>query len=445
MMKRIGWLLLVLSFCLISVPASALSAKDRHSLYTDSEYYWGDQVKTSTCGANGTLDIATAVDSPANSTWNSGEQPPYYLEDYVINILKDTAQKLKVPESSAVTQEHVLALVAWAYAEGGNIANSGAFNIWNTGINRQDLLSTAHSASGLQSFKSFDAGVEGNAISLTQGYQSRIGKAVTQPNNTAKDVMHAIAYYDETAGNKAWAWGPSPNDPQAVLTFNHTTYIGSLLSNLSSTEKNYTNRATVVLGPGEENDHHVDASKLVYHSTNDATAAGFTGTAQAASIDANDCASSSPACQGASGNARILCDAKRYDPVSYVWGGAHGPAADWVKNCPTIGPSCGLDCSGLVNISVYDVYNVDLQENTDSELSDTTNWKKIPFTEVQPGDLIHPHDGHVEIVDHIKGDTIYTMGAHTDKYPQPRQVGPSQYTYSSGMIFQRYIGKGSNS
>jgi hypothetical protein len=152
----------------------------------------------------------------------------------------------------------------------------------------------------------------------------------------------------------------------------------------------------------------------------------------------------SPDCQGAQGVARILCAAKQYDPVSYSesFEGGHQGGAAWHASCPVVNASCLLDCSGLVNIAVYDVYHVDLRENTASERIDTQYWQHIPFEQLQPGDLVQPNTGHVEIIDHIEGNTIYTFGAHSARYPQPRQVGPSSFPVTSGNLYLHYVGPG---
>jgi beta-N-acetylhexosaminidase len=155
----------------------------------------------------------------------------------------------------------------------------------------------------------------------------------------------------------------------------------------------------------------------------------------------------SPDCVSANGVAKILCAAKRYDPVSYQESsiGGHQGAVQWHKDCPTVGPSCYLDCSGLVNIAVYDVTGVDLNEVTSTEVTDTVNWKKVSFSQLQPGDLIQPGEyngGHVEIVDHVVGNTVFTFGAHTSKVAQPKQVGPSSYTTVPGDVYLHYTGKG---
>jgi hypothetical protein len=157
--------------------------------------------------------------------------------------------------------------------------------------------------------------------------------------------------------------------------------------------------------------------------------------------------STSPDCQAAVGVAKILCAAKQYDSVSYsetVAGGHQGGAA-WHRACPVVGPSCILDCSGLVNIAVYDVTGTDLRENTFSEVTDIKYWEHISFNQIQPGDLIQPASrggGHVEIIDHVQGDTMHTFGAHSSTYPQPDQVGPSSFTRSSGDVYLHYKGPG---
>jgi len=154
-------------------------------------------------------------------------------------------------------------------------------------------------------------------------------------------------------------------------------------------------------------------------------------------------ASLSVDCSGANGDAKIICAAKAYDTVSYLYDAGHNGGAEWHRGCPTVGPSCSLDCSGLVNIAVYDAFGVDLQENTDSERADNKNWQKIPLSKVQPGDLIQPESGHVEVIDHVAGGRVYSFGAHTDGIPQPQQVGPASYPINSGNLYLHYIGQGS--
>ncbi len=162
-------------------------------------------------------------------------------------------------------------------------------------------------------------------------------------------------------------------------------------------------------------------------------------------------ASSSPDCTTAAGDTKILCEAKQYDPVSYSESAAGNHMAGgnpaWLKTCPQIGPSCYLDCSGLVNIAVYDAFGYDLKENTTAEAADTANWKHISLSQLQPGDLIQPAaeaGGHVEIVDHVKGGTIYTFGAHQSGVPQPDQVSPASFQPATGDLYLHWIGQGSS-
>ncbi len=171
------------------------------------------------------------------------------------------------------------------------------------------------------------------------------------------------------------------------------------------------------------------------------TGANSTSTATGAS-----CNYLPPDCTSASGSAKILCAAKAYDPVSYleaVAGGHQGGAA-WHATCPTIDASCSLDCSGLVDIAVYDAFGVDLKENVLSMYNDTRNWQQVQFNQIMPGDLVLPTGtSHVEIIDHVQGTTIYTFGSHNGSLPQPDQVGPASMQYQSSFTFLHYIGNGS--
>jgi hypothetical protein len=160
----------------------------------------------------------------------------------------------------------------------------------------------------------------------------------------------------------------------------------------------------------------------------------------------NDCGSTgSPDCASASGTAKILCEAQKYDPVDYVWGGGHAGGVAYHKACSSIkgnNSACGLDCSGLVSVAVYDAFQNTAAWDTHSIVSDHKNWQSISFDEVKPGDLLEPETEHVEIIDHVSGNTIYTFGAHTSNAPQPKQVGPARYTKAAGYQYFRYVGQG---
>jgi hypothetical protein len=187
--------------------------------------------------------------------------------------------------------------------------------------------------------------------------------------------------------------------------------------------------------------------------------AGTGGTVTQGATGGCSSSSSSPDCTSATGVSKILCAAKRYDPASYSESalGNHmaGGNPQWIKQvCPAAGypatsaqgkitPSCYLDCSGLVNIAVYDAFGYNLEENTFSEVADTNLWKHISFSQVQPGDLVQPGEyagNHVEIIDHVSGSTVYTFGAHDSNPPQADQVSPASYQHQSGDVFLHWTG-----
>lgn len=255
-MIRFMTLLVVTSVIIVThcVPALAITQGALDSINNNTPFF-----DPNACGANSdsSSSAASATSGASNGPiWNSGVQPPYYLESFIINVLEDVASKVKAPATNAVTQQHVLALVAWAYAEGGNIANtSGIFNPWNTGLDRPDLLIGGHSASGVQGFKSFDAGVEASAITMTAPNQSRIGSVLTNPTSSASDVLSAIANYPNYPGNQEWAGAPIP------------TYLSSLMANLQQAQSNYAKEASVELGPGVEGNAYVPVSQLKFTGT----------------------------------------------------------------------------------------------------------------------------------------------------------------------------------
>ena len=161
-------------------------------------------------------------------------------------------------------------------------------------------------------------------------------------------------------------------------------------------------------------------------------------------------------CSTGTGDAKIYLCAVRYDPASYSESalGNHMPGGNpqWIKQvCPAaasptgkITPSCFLDCSGLVNIAVYDAFGYNLEENTTVERADIGRlWKVIPFSQIQEGDIIQPGaeaGGHVEIIERVQGHTIYTFGAHTSNAPQPDQVSHVSYAASGGDLYLHWIG-----
>jgi len=151
------------------------------------------------------------------------------------------------------------------------------------------------------------------------------------------------------------------------------------------------------------------------------------------------------------GNAAIYYAALKYKPASYqeTMIAGHEGVSQWHKDFPKIGPEAVIDCSGLVNLAVASATGgrVTLNENTKTERTDKKDWQEEPYSKVKRGDLIQPvignHMGnHVEIVNYVEGNKIYTFGAHTSHAPQPDQVGPAQYVENPKDVFLRYVGAG---
>ncbi len=150
------------------------------------------------------------------------------------------------------------------------------------------------------------------------------------------------------------------------------------------------------------------------------------------------------------GNAAIACDVLQYDILSYCEAAScpgltagHLPGAEWHTQCPVITTKCATDCSGLVNLGIYDVFGNDGDWTTYSMVSDTNNFAIIPFGNVQPGDFVEPNPGHVVVVESVSGNTINGFAAQTDRVPQPQQVGVEIVPPSPSNVYLRYIGTGS--
>jgi hypothetical protein len=141
------------------------------------------------------------------------------------------------------------------------------------------------------------------------------------------------------------------------------------------------------------------------------------------------------------GDAAILCIAEEYKGINYLYGGAHAGYAAFRQQCPldavahaartstayNPGP-CATDCSGLVYVALDQAFHLDysgIVANSDGIMTAATqDWKSIPFSQAQPGDIVTSddgdgtpgvlpgQDGHVEIVVKIKDGTVYTFGSH---------------------------------
>ena len=176
-------------------------------------------------------------------------------------------------------------------------------------------------------------------------------------------------------------------------------------------------------------------ARTVY--TQYASLAGDDGSAINTSSGGSPCAGNqSPDCLSAEGNAKIVCEAKKYEGIFYRWGGGHQGYDAFTAGCPdpssppnnhssgspsdpTNGgvsgnPSpCATDCSGLVSIAVDTAFNKRFVWTVSSLQSDGANWKSISKADIEPGDVLTKGDYHVEIVDHYGGNGgVTTFGSH---------------------------------
>ncbi|MEI9913494.1 MAG: hypothetical protein WDN66_00545 [Candidatus Saccharibacteria bacterium] len=440
----------------------ALCPQDKRDLAQNIYYFNACTGCDSSAVTTSTGTLASNPGEPPE--WNSNVQQPYYLEEFVINVLEDIATIEKVPTTDAVTQQHVLALVAWAYAEGGNIANTDVFNPWNTGIDDPALLASAAAGNGVQSFNSFNAGVSAAADTMTGSNQNRIAQTLIDPTSSAGQFMQNLTYYQNFSGNTFWA-AADQNATVDGTAYTQTGYLNSLNSDLSETTKNYAEMASVEIGPGQEDTNHYSGT-LKYSGgtaspTGTPTVAG-SNTSGSSSCGNSAAAGSSVTCQAAgqassaapTGNAAIPCDAEKYDTLSYNQGW-HSSGSVFHARCnatypsqapPAVGPGCATDCSGLVNLVLYDLFGNDVNETTYTEVSDTVNFEKIDASKLMPGDFIQPeaeHGDHVMILVSLSGNQATVFEARTENAPQPQQVEQNTYTLASGDVYLRYIGTGS--
>lgn len=144
----------------------------------------------------------------------------------------------------------------------------------------------------------------------------------------------------------------------------------------------------------------------------------------------------SPKSGGSSGKpsgdaAAILKQARKYDGLSYVWGGGHPPNT-WHE-------SNGLDCSGLIDVAVLKVTGIN-ENNAARSFRDSGHWTSIKMSEARLGDIVYllkeRHSGHsadhVAIVVNNKGGHLTLFEAYTNGIRQDLQIREwSGYTYGN--------------
>ncbi len=304
------------------------------------------------CPTAADSSTAAAVGGGSNGSWKSGLQPPYILEEWAIEVLKDLAAKKNVDPTKAVTSEHVTALIAFAIGEGGDIANPNLYNPLNSGIDATELIQGAHDPSGNQSFKSFDDGVEAAARTFALSNYSHLAGNLIDPSITAKQFMHTLAFSWSFPGNSEWAGASNPSDPQY-----DPNYYPKHLAYVDQVKAGYKDIASIVIGtPAYEQSAHInDKSKL-----NPSLSVGVAGTGAGGTPSNSGCGNVAQCSQQAgianSGSTIVI------DP-------GHGP----IKT--TVDAQTGLNMIESHNApEIYDVWDVARQVKSSLE---TAGYKVI--------------------------------------------------------------------
>lgn len=150
----------------------------------------------------------------------------------------------------------------------------------------------------------------------------------------------------------------------------------------------------------------------------------------------------------ANDQAQIACHAYQFTNTRYKWGGGHsGTAAQFMADFKAGKYPPGsetVDCSGLVRMTIYETYGVDIGGIGSDDYFGTGHFEKVPVEDAKPGDLIIILGKHVEIVVKNKPETktFDTIGAHSARLPIGQSIGPttSGYSYGSASYILRWKG-----
>lgn len=329
--KKTAWYMVASLYCILGIANTqivhAISTNDLNSINNNTAFFDPNDT-TSSCGGDASAGGGAVSPGTDTAKWQTTLQPPYSLEDFVVELLRDVAAKEGVPESDTVTQQHVLALVAFAYGEGGNLTNNDIYNPWNTGYSGADLQPVGgHSTSGVQSYGSFNDGVEATARVMTgtggsNGYQTRIGATLKDPSTTAQQFMKALTYFQNYQGNKAWAGDSDPTDGVPSTRDGSTGaakqagYYQWELSHITAVQSSYKSIASLVIGPpgNSANNNQQSPHSLRYSFSSDTSGTSGSGN------DTSSCASAGGGVVG--GNIVATAIGLAWSDVTYPYHGS---------------------------------------------------------------------------------------------------------------------------
>lgn len=267
MIKRILTLLLVVLFTVISSAPSFALPPEQKKIFDSGilDFDIAAGCASGSSGLTGTGDSTNAGETYV--AWNSGLQPPYIMEQFVIEVLKYIADFKNVPRENVVTREHTAALLAFALGEGGDIANSSRFNLFNTSALRDDPQAMPYAAGGVDgrlAYANFDVGIKATGGTMLEPRYTRIIDALLRKESTAQDVLYNYTHYSQFPGNGWWAEQNEIDGEEA--------YYQKELSLLRQINADYSIAATIIGTPEEEYFTKAkDDSKLVFSGAGAAT------------------------------------------------------------------------------------------------------------------------------------------------------------------------------
>lgn len=279
--KQVSTLLLTILFIGLiytsSVSVLAVSSKQRAIYKSGNGYFDHEETLFNYCSRNTTFTGSAAQGiTYGEGVWTTGSEPyvsgepgPYTIELWAIHVLKNIARKAGVPESTMVNQNKVIALVAWAKAEGGGVdGHNGRFNPLNTKSVYSDLGGNLPSSSvddNSSDYETFDIGIESITRALFNSSQTRIAGEILRPDLPVNGLIEAKAgdfvstdgrtvinrWEDRYPGDKPYAMasvtGYTYDMPAYWPVGDRQKYIESTSGSLKSVLENYEAYAGKIL------------------------------------------------------------------------------------------------------------------------------------------------------------------------------------------------------
>ncbi len=397
---------------------------------------------------NTSITYGSGVWTTGSTPYVSGVTGPITIEMWAIHVLKNIARKAGVSESSMVTQNKVVALIAWAKAEGGGVdGHTGRFNPLNTKSVYPDIGGAVNESdrdNNSANYPSFDAGVESITRALFNQYQKRIGSALLSPSfapdtliqvkagdfysTDGKNVINRIEdiYPGEGPYAMASVTGYTYKMPSYWPVGDREKYIETVSSTLRDVLQNYEQYASKILdgsGTGTPPALQFTSPGLAAMSTPGSGGGSCVGGASGGGAAASgEAAKYLPDCSANGGNAAIACTA-----INQLLGIPY----DADKRAPPTDTNPQfLDCSAFVGMALYRTFGTNVGGICSTEYLTNKNFQVIDIRSIQPGDFIGKGTGcntsggggHIAIVVSYDASTKKLITAETDTSSKPSRV-----------------------